>query len=159
MNCSTCPDRLIRGYRLRPLAEIGKWEETAEVRCESTMTGAALFCAALLFDGIPYLAGDVRSAEWLQTTTTSRNPTMRRVLYRIEALLQDKISMITSPTATNRRRSTPFGIEAAPSPAATEPSARACARQGPAASEAVMSWTGSARRPSRARVLSLPGSP
>ena len=87
-------------------------------------------------------------------------PTARCILYRIEALLQDKTSMITASTATNRRRSTPLGsIEAALSRAMTEPSAQACERSEPAASEAVTSWAGSARKPSRARVSSLPGSP
>ena len=38
-------------------------------------------------------------------------------------------------------------------------SARACARSEPAAPGAVTSWAGSVRKPSRARVLSLPGSP
>src|SRR5438105_6665048 len=93
--------------------------------------GAVLFCGAFLFDGIPDFPGDVRSAEWLQTTTTrSSQPHARRVLYRVEALLQDKISMITTSTATNRRTSTPLGIEAALSLAAA--SARACARSEPA---------------------------
>jgi hypothetical protein len=98
-------------------------------------------------------------ALWLQTTPTSRNPTARCVLYRIEALLRDNTSMITASTATNRRRSTPLGFEAALSRTATEASARACARSESAASEAVTSWPGSARKPSPARVLSLPGSP
>jgi len=80
-------------------------------------------------------------------------------MYRIEALLQDKTSMITASTATIRRRSTPLGFEAALSRTGTEASARACARSGSAAWEAVTSWAGSARKPSRARVLSLPGSP
>src|SRR5260370_29007932 len=62
-------------------------------------------------------------------------------------------------TATIPRRSTPLEFEAALSRAATEACARACARSGSAASEAVTSWAGSARKPSRARVLSLPGSP
>jgi hypothetical protein len=62
---------------------------------------------------------------WLQTTTTSRNPTGRSVLYRIKALLQDKTSMITV-SATNHRTSTPLGIEAAFSPATIEASAQAC---------------------------------
>jgi hypothetical protein len=35
MYCSLCPDRFIRGYRLRPPAEIGKWEEKAGVKCEN----------------------------------------------------------------------------------------------------------------------------
>jgi hypothetical protein len=88
-----------------------------------------------------------------------RNPTARCVLYRIETLLRDNTSMITAPTATNRRRSTPSGFEAALSLAATEASARACARPESAASEAVTPWAGSARKSSPARALSLPGSP
>ena len=72
---------------------------------------------------------------------------------------QDKTSMITASTATIPRRSTPLGIEAALSRTETETSARACARSESASSEAVTSWAGSARKPSRARVLSLPGSP
>src|SRR5206468_7598691 len=80
-------------------------------------------------------------------------------VYRIEALLQDKTSMITASTATIRRTSTPLGFEAALSRTGTEASARACARSESAAWEAVTSWAGSARKPSRARVLSLPGSP
>jgi len=67
--------------------------------------------------------------------------------------------MIAASTATIPRRSTPLGFDAALSRAATEASARACARSESAASEAVTSWAGSARKPSRARVLSLPGSP
>jgi hypothetical protein len=98
-------------------------------------------------------------ALWLQATPTSRSPTARCVRYRIEALLRDNTSMITASTATNRRRSTPLGFEAALSRTATEASARACARSESAASEAATSWAGSARKPSPARVLSLPGSP
>jgi hypothetical protein len=77
----------------------------------------------------------------------------------IEALLQNKTSMITASTATIRRRSIPLGFEAALSRTETEASARACARSESAASEAVTSWAGSARKPLRARVSSLPGSP
>jgi hypothetical protein len=88
-----------------------------------------------------------------------RNPTARCVLYCIETLLRDNTSMITASTATNRRRSTPSGFEAALSLAATEASARACARPESAASEAVTPWAGSARKSSPARALSLPGSP
>jgi hypothetical protein len=87
------------------------------------------------------------------------NPTARCVLNGIEALLQDRTTMIAASTATNHRRSTPLGFEVALSHAATEASARACARSASAASEAMTSWVGSARKPSQARVLSLPGSP
>ncbi len=80
-------------------------------------------------------------------------------MYRIEALLQNKTSMITASTATIRRRSIPLGFEAALSRTGTEASVRACARSESAASEAVTSWAGSARKPSRARALSLPGWP
>jgi len=80
-------------------------------------------------------------------------------MYRIEVLLQNKTSMITASTATIRRRSIPLGFEAALSRTETEAFARACARSESAASETVTSWAGSARKPSRARVLSLPGSP
>jgi hypothetical protein len=38
MIAAYCPDGSIRGYRLLPPAEIGKWEETAEVRCDNGMT-------------------------------------------------------------------------------------------------------------------------
>jgi hypothetical protein len=34
MNCSLLPDRFIRDYRLRSLAEIGKWDEAARQGCE-----------------------------------------------------------------------------------------------------------------------------
>src|ERR1700730_16238901 len=58
-------------------------------------------------------------------------------MYRIEALSQDKTSMITASTATiRRRRATPLGFEAALSRTGTDASARACAGSEAAASEA-----------------------
>jgi hypothetical protein len=38
MSCILCTDRFIRSYRLIPLAEIGKWEETAQQACEKRVT-------------------------------------------------------------------------------------------------------------------------
>jgi peptide/nickel transport system ATP-binding protein len=63
--------------------------------------------------------------------------------------------------ATSPRRSTPSGIEAALLRTAADTSARACARSESEsdASEAEMFWVGSARKPTRARALSLPGWP
>lgn len=84
--------------------------------------GAALFCAALLRDGIAKRAA-ARIA--------------------VEAMLQDQPSMLAASTATNRRTSTPLGIEAALAPVAA--AARACARSEPAASETVTPWEDSAR--------------
>jgi hypothetical protein len=35
MNCSMLPDRFIRDYRLRPLPEIGKWDEKAREKYQN----------------------------------------------------------------------------------------------------------------------------
>ena len=61
--------------------------------------------------------------------------------------------------ATSPHSSSPSGFGAALSLAANEASARACAWSRSAASEVVTSWAGSARKPPRAGVSSLPGSP
>src|SRR4029453_15330120 len=63
--------------------------------------------------------------------------------------------MITASAATNHRTSTPSGIEAVLSPAASVP---ACARSVSAAPEAATPWAGSAPKLSRSRVLFLLGS-
>src|ERR1700720_3981328 len=104
--------------------------------------------------GVPYLERESIGLPPCGVVATNDDddiaqPTARCALYRIKALLQDKTSMITASTATNPRRSTPLGFEVALSRAATEASARACARSESAASEAVTSWAGSARKTSR----------
>ena len=64
-----------------------------------------------------------------------------------------------SRAATSPHSSSPSGFGAALSLAANEASARACAWWGSAASEVVTAWAESARKPPRAGVTSLPGSP
>jgi hypothetical protein len=154
----------VRRFRLPPTADlqrpqIARWY--LDKKPSSPSASSPRFAAAT--SAVAYLEresiGLPPSGVVAANDDDMRNPTARCVLYRIETLLRDNTSMITASTATNRRRSTPSGFEAALSLAATEASARACARPESAASEAVTPWAGSARKSSPARALSLPGSP
>jgi hypothetical protein len=49
MNCSMLPDRFIRGYRLLPLPEIGKWDEMAEETCGNEVAGRGAVFAVRFF--------------------------------------------------------------------------------------------------------------
>jgi hypothetical protein len=142
-----------------PVAMSGRFRSSPDSPPAATADGSTL---ARSQGAPPRARVDRPSAFWRCGYKRRRHPgnlTARCVLYRIGALLQDRTTMIAASTATNHRRPTPLGFEAALSHTATEASARACASSAPAASEAVTSWAGSARKPSRARALSLPGWP
>jgi hypothetical protein len=154
----------VRRFRLPPTADlqrpqIARWY--LDKKPSSPSASSPRFAAAT--SAVAYLERESIGLPPSGVVATNdddmRNPTARCVLYRIETLLRDTTSMITASTATNRRRSNPSGFEAALSPAATETSARACARPESAAAAALTSWAGSARKSSPARALSLPGSP
>src|SRR5437667_3283436 len=106
---------------------------------------------------------DFESPAFQRVGRISDNPPSRIGGLRLRLIRASRaLSIITASAVTNRRSTTPAGYAAALARAATEPSARACARPEPAASlapEAVTPWTRSARKPSRARVLSPRGSP
>jgi hypothetical protein len=102
-----CPDRFIRGYRLLPPAAIGKWAETAEVKCENAIAGAALFGARFFSMASQiFAAASGPAASYVDDDIAQ----LRGAPHRVETL-QDGTSMITALAATNRRRkSIPSGI-------------------------------------------------
>lgn len=96
-----------------------------------------------------------RLAEAMIKLVTGGEPIQARHLNRALSISD----CVRSRAATSPHSSSPSGFGAALSLAANEASARACAWWGSAASEVVTSWGGSARKPPRACVSSLPGLP